>query len=58
MREIFTSFLRHFLTTFGGVLGGDAVVSNDITSPQAVGGALSILVGYGWSYFKAKKDNK
>lgn len=56
--NIFTSFLRHFLTTFGGFLGGDAVVSGELTSASAVGGAISVIAGYGLSLYKAKKEQK
>ena len=57
---IIFSVVRHLLTTIGGALTGAAVVSptTDVTSPEAVAGAILTIVGFILSIIKTKKVSK
>lgn len=51
--EIVSSFVRHALTTFGGVLVSRGVI--DAGMLEAGAGALAVLVGIAWSIYAKRK---
>ena len=52
MKEIFTSLLRHFLTSAGGALVGKGILAASVVDETV--GALLTIIGVVWSVVEKK----
>lgn len=56
LTAIIGGFIRHMITTYGGVLITNGVISESDISLAT--GAIATLIGIGWSVYKKLQENK